>query len=101
MLLSAASLAATLGGWAYLATPDEAVIAAGGLSSEVLPSRELDGVPPLVVPLPTLVPLISPQQATTSAPPPASAQAAPPAAQSPLRQVSAPLRPVARTRSSR
>ena len=95
-LITAASLAATLGGWAVLThTPSETSDTASPPPANALaplrPSTDLT-----FDPLPTIVP---PPNIAIDRPPAVAAQQQ--AAAPPLRVVSAPPQPVARTRSSR
>lgn len=112
-LIAAASLAATLGGWAALThTPAETTEAA---SAPLEPSTALKLDPlPTIIPPPQIAidrppampaallhaqaPAVTPPTTQQQAPAPAPAQ---PALVPPLRVVSAPPQPVARTRSSR
>jgi len=106
LLITAASLAATLGGWALLSTKEEAQPAA-------IPTLDQIVAPAVTIklaPLPTLVPPITPQPQTITIKQSHPAVSAPPAAPNEivLRDVSAPAlpsrsapEPVANTRTSR
>jgi hypothetical protein len=107
VLLTAASLSATLGGWAALTAAEPAPAAPDPTPA---PAAVAAVLPPLDLPvLPTLVPLVPPArnggEAAAPTPVPTVAVARAPA---PLRVVqaappapAAPARPITRTRSSR
>jgi hypothetical protein len=98
-LITAASLALAIGGWAGLARTQPAPASAGptGNASSGAAAPSVD---PGLGPLPTIVPPPALDIASVGGSPVGRSPVAAPQASLPLRSVSAP-RPVARTRSSR
>jgi hypothetical protein len=114
-LITAASLAITLGGWAaFTRTSSETAATAGPAPVALALARPADSLDLGLQPLPTIVPPPQPPSLAIDRPPAVPAdrlgsaapaepqpQAPIPAVSAPLRVVGAPPQPVARTRSSR